>query len=66
MKKYEYKTYYETPAKNFSAKLNFEVLDEKLNSLGAEGWELIEAATTNVMYGQTYQVIFVFKREIDE
>ncbi|MBX7257707.1 MAG: DUF4177 domain-containing protein [Candidatus Hydrogenedentes bacterium] len=37
-------------------------LNERLNALGIEGWELVTAFDTNQAYGQTRDVVLILKR----
>ena len=37
-------------------------LDKYMNTLGAEGWELVSAFDTNEAYGASRDVIAIFKR----
>lgn len=43
-------------------KVDASVLDERLNALGQDGWELASAFDTNQLYGETRDVILIFKR----
>lgn len=43
--------------------LDGDALNEKLNELGAVGWELVSVFDTNMMHGRTRDVIAVLKRE---
>lgn len=46
----------------FGGKLDGNAFTEKLNELGAEGWELVSVFDTNMGHGQTRDVVAVFKR----
>lgn len=37
-------------------------LEEKMNQLGRQGWELTTAFDTNKSYGETRDVVVIFKR----
>ena len=37
-------------------------LDQMMNDLGAQGWELASAVDTNEAYGSTRDVVVIFKR----
>ena len=39
-------------------------LDEHMNRLGREGWELVSAFDTNQSHGQSKDVVAIFKREV--
>jgi hypothetical protein len=57
--KWEYKTLKYEASGFFSQKIKTEPLDEELNQLGAEGWELVAALHPTT--GATAN-IFLFKR----
>jgi hypothetical protein len=38
-------------------------LEDMMNSLGEAGWELVTGFDTNQAYGQTRDVVVIFKRE---
>lgn len=38
-------------------------LDQMMNDLGAQGWELASAFDTNEAYGNTRDVVVIFKRQ---
>lgn len=38
-------------------------LDQMMNDLGAQGWELVSALDTNEAYGSTRDVVVIFKRQ---
>lgn len=40
-------------------------LDAMMNELGGQGWELAAAFDTNEMYGDTRDVVVIFKRAKD-
>jgi hypothetical protein len=43
--------------------LDDEKLEAMMNSLGDAGWELVAAFDTNQAYGQTRDVVVIFKKE---
>jgi len=43
-------------------KVDAEVMNDKLNALGSEGWELVCGFDTNKLYGETRDVVLIFKR----
>lgn len=61
---WEYKTL-KTPATGgfLGGKFNDKVLDARLNEMGEQGWELVAAFTTNQGYGQSRDLVTIFKRE---
>ena len=60
---WEYKTVMIKATGWFSGgKVDVNVLDERLNALGKEGWELASGFDTNKLYGETRDVVLIFKR----
>ncbi len=37
-------------------------LDQMMNELGQQGWELAAAVDTNKVYGETKDIVVIFKR----
>lgn len=37
-------------------------LEKTMNQLGGEQWELVTALDTNVIQGQTKELVFIFKK----
>ena len=63
--KWEYKTL-KLKAKGFmGGKVDEEQLDAMMNELGRNGWELTAAFDTNEGYGNTRDVVVLFKRPGD-
>lgn len=59
---WEYKTI-KLQTKGFlGVKFDEAELDEFMNQLGSEGWELTTAFDTNEGYGRTRDVVVLFKR----
>ena len=46
---------------------NFEVaeLDDMMNEYGSQGWELVAGFDTNKNYGETRDVVIIFKRQMN-
>ena len=44
-------------------KIDSNIMDERLNGLGRDGWELVSGFDTNKVYGETRDVILIFKRQ---
>lgn len=59
---WEYKTIKLATTGFSGGKLNEVELEEKMNQLGQQGWELTTAFDTNQSYGQTRDVVAIFKR----
>jgi hypothetical protein len=59
---WEYKTI-KLQTKGFlGGKFDEAALDEFMNQLGSEGWELVTGFDTNQNYGQTRDIVVIFKR----
>ena len=64
MKYFEYKTIkLGTTGWLAGGNLDEKKLDEHMNALGRQGWELVSAFDTNQAHGQSKDVVAIFKRE---
>ena len=62
MARWEYSTV-KVKAKGFlGGKIDEKDLDAALNNAGREGWELAAAPALSRAYGQTVEVVLIFKR----
>jgi hypothetical protein len=59
---WEYKTVKLETKGLLGGKVDEAQLDTMMNDLGREGWELAAALDTNQAYGQTRDVVAIFKR----
>ncbi|MCH2182147.1 MAG: DUF4177 domain-containing protein [Mariniblastus sp.] len=59
---WEYKTIKLATKGFLGGKLDGVKLDAFMNDLGAEGWELVTGFDTNQAYGETRDVVVLFKR----
>ncbi len=41
-----------------------EDLNKELNSLGRQGWELVSGTTTNMVHGNSRDIVLILKREL--
>jgi hypothetical protein len=64
--KFEYKTVVQKTKGMLSGKVDQIAMDQSLSDLGAQGWELAASFGVNEGYGQTIQVVLIFKREMAE
>ena len=62
MARWEYQTLKFDVAGFFGPDVRPETLDEALNALGAQGWELSSAFDVNRGHGRTSEIVAVFKR----
>jgi len=46
--------------------VDFELLNEKLNELGREGWEVVNATDVNMHLGETRDVMIILKRPLND
>ena len=61
--KWEYKTMKLQATGFIGGKLDETKLDYIMNELGAQGWELVTGFDTNKGYGETRDVVIIFKRQ---
>jgi len=59
---WEYKTITLATKGFWGGKLDVGKLDAFMNNLGADGWELVTGFDTNKGYGETRDVVVLFKR----
>jgi hypothetical protein len=60
---WEYKTIKLGATGIIGGKLDETKLDCMMNELGAQGWELVAGFDTNKGYGETRDVVIIFKRQ---
>lgn len=61
---WEYKTI-KLAARGFmGGKFDENQLDSYMNELGSQGWELVTGFDTNKNYGETRDVVVIFKRPL--
>lgn len=61
---WEYKTVKTSARGGFlGGKFDANILDSKLNELGQQRWELVTAFATQQGYGQSRDIVAIFKRE---
>ncbi len=64
MKKFEYRVLDVPTGGWFGGKVNLKELAIKLNEVGQDGWEVVNATDTNMWEGASRGVIIILKREI--
>ena len=64
MAKFEYRTMTYDPKGIWGGKVDTQDFQERLNDLGAQGWELVSSVATAQSYGVTKSVVSIFKRKI--
>ncbi len=62
---WEYKTFKSSANRGFlGGKTDDAEIADRLNELGAQGWELVTSFVTHIVYGSSREVNFIFKRKI--
>ena len=66
MEKFEYKvTVYDT--KGFlGGTVESRQLEDQLNLLGSDGWEMVGCTSTNQSYGSSKSIVCIFKRKKEQ
>jgi hypothetical protein len=59
---WEYKTIKLAATGWVGGKIDELLLDQMMNDLGQQGWELAAALDTNEAYGNTKDIVVIFKR----
>ncbi|WP_028525666.1 DUF4177 domain-containing protein [Runella limosa] len=62
MQTYEYKVLELEPKGFWVAEISASAIENKLNELASEGWELVNALDMNAYQGGTSKAVFIFKR----
>ena len=60
--RWQYKTIKLATSGFLGGKFDEQKLDSFMNELGQQGWELVTGFDTNKAYGETRDVVVVFKR----
>lgn len=64
MRRWIYKVVEFDPKKSFmGGKVDSQNIEQRLNELGRQGWEVISSFTTNEGYGNTKKIVYTLKRE---
>jgi hypothetical protein len=62
--KWEYKTIKLKTKGMLGGNFDERELDDMMNEYGSQGWELVSGFDTNQAYGQSRDVVIIFKRQI--
>lgn len=62
MQTYEYKVIDVKPGGFWGTKLDPQDIENKINSMAMEGWELVNSLDMNAYEGMTSKIVFIFKR----
>lgn len=64
MKRWSYRVVEFDPKSSFmGGKIDRQYIEDQLNELGKQGWEIISNFTTNEGYGSTKKIVYTLKRE---
>ena len=64
--KWEYMTVLANATGGFlGGKFSAQAMTDNLNRLGLEGWELVSAFDTNMLHGQSRDVVLILKRAME-
>ena len=63
MKKFEYKVLDVIAKGFFGEKIDFQALNEKLDELGEEGWEVAAMEDTNIYEGASRSIVVILKEK---
>jgi hypothetical protein len=66
MDKFEYKVIVYDTKGVFGGDVEAHQIENNLNVLGNDGWELVSSTSTNQSYGSSKSIVFVFKRKKDQ
>ena len=64
MDRFEYKVVVYDTKGVFGGKVDPSQIESYFNSMGSEGWELINCTSTNQAYGSSRSIVCIFKRKI--
>ncbi len=63
MEKFEYKVVAYDTKGFWGGSVDQKQLENQLNLLGNDGWELVSSTSTNQSYGSSKSIVCIFKRE---
>lgn len=64
MNNWNYKAIEFDPKKSFmGGKVDCQTIENRLNELGRQGWEVVSSFTTNEGYGNTKKIVYTLKKE---
>jgi len=64
MQKWEYKTIKAETKGLLGGVVDTSAFDVILNQLGHQGWNLVSVFDTNMLHGQSREIVAIFKREV--
>ena len=63
MEQFEYKVVVYDTKGFWGGVIERDQLQDQLNALGGDGWELVSCTSTNQSYGSSKSVVLIFKRK---
>lgn len=66
MDKFEYKVVTYDPHGFFGGNVEEYQIENQLNQLGNDGWEMVGCTSSNQSYGATKSIVCIFKRRKDQ
>lgn len=65
MRCWSYKVIEFDPQKGFNlgGKVDIQEIEDRLNLLGKQGWEVVSSFTTNEGYGTTKKIVYTLRKE---
>ena len=65
METYEYTTFSYEPKGFFGGIVEEQAFRDRLNALGAQGWEMVSCVSVQQGYGSTRNLVAIFKRKVN-
>ena len=62
MERFEYKVVTYDPHGLFGGNVQINQIEDQLNLLGNDGWEMVSCTSSNQSYGATKSIVCIFKR----
>ncbi len=66
MEKFEYKVVTYDPSGFFGGNVKSNQIENQLNMLGDDGWEMVSCTSSNQSYGSTKSLVCIFNRRKDK
>lgn len=66
MEKFEYRVVTYDPNGFFGGNVQVNQIENQLNLLGNDGWEMVSCTSSNQSYGSTKSLVCIFKRKKDQ
>jgi hypothetical protein len=66
MEKFEYKVVTYDTKGFWGGKVEISQIEDQLNLIGNDGWEMVSCTSTNQSYGSSRSIVCIFKRKKDQ